>query len=107
MWNKIELGKIMTEFINKKDAINTIKAIDTNIIPFAKAKEYVDECIVIINKRLEELPSIQTEATAKVKKQFMLVTGGMGGTLFVCECNQILKKEWKYCPLCGKRLEWE
>ena len=31
----------MTEFINKKDAINTIKAIDTNIIPFAKAKEYV------------------------------------------------------------------
>ena len=68
MWNKIELGKIMTEFINKKDAINTIKAIDTSIIPFAKAKEYVDECIVIINKRLEDLPSIQTETTAKVKK---------------------------------------
>ena len=100
MWNKIELGKIMTEFINKKDAINTIKAIDTNIIPFAKAKEYVDECIVIINKRLEDLPSIQTETTAKVKKQFILITGGMGGTPFVCECT-----EWKYCPLCGKRLE--
>lgn len=72
MWNKIELGKIMTEFINKKDAINTIKAIDTNIIPFAKAKEYVDECIVIINKRLEDLPSIQIETTAKVKKNLYL-----------------------------------
>lgn len=72
MWNKIELGKIMTEFINKKDAINTIKAIDTNIIPFAKAKEYVDECIVIINKTLEDLPSIQIETTAKVKKNLYL-----------------------------------
>ena len=72
MWNKIKLGKIMAEFINKKDAINIIKAIDTNIIPFAKAKEYVDECIVIINKKIEDLPSIQTETTAKVKKNLYL-----------------------------------
>ena len=72
MWNKIKLGKMVTEFINREEAIDAVKSIDTSIIPFAKAKEYVDETIAIINKKLEDLPSIQTETTAKVKKNLYL-----------------------------------
>ena len=98
---------MVTEFINREEAIDAVKSIDTSIIPFAKAKEYVDETIAIISKTLKNLPSAKTEVTAKVKNQFMLVTGGMGGTLFVCECNQVVKKEWKYCPFCGGLLKWE
>ena len=46
------------------------------------------------------------ERTAKVKKQFVLVTGGLGGVMPSCECGWTVNEEWKYCPQCGARLEW-
>ena len=45
--------------------------------------------------------------TAKVKKQFVLITGGLGGVMPSCECGWAVNAEWKYCPSCGARLEWE
>ena len=47
------------------------------------------------------------ERTAKVKKRFMLVTGGMGDTLPLCKCGFIVSDKWTYCPSCGARLEWD
>jgi len=47
------------------------------------------------------------ERTAKVKQHFMLVTGGMGGTISYCDCGCFVTKDQNYCPSCGTRLEWE
>lgn len=61
---------------------------------------------------VEEMSTIEekcqlSEKTAKVTNRFMLVTGGMGGTLPVCECGFFVSDKYTYCPACGARLEWE
>ena len=46
--------------ISRRDAVDALK-MDISIIPFAKAREYVQAAIETIYNRLEELPSAQPE----------------------------------------------
>ena len=50
----------MSDLIDRQAAIDSLR-MDVDIIPFAKAREYVREAIDTIYNRLEELPSAQTE----------------------------------------------
>ena len=66
------------------------------------------EAITAWNTAMGNRMELQTvERTAKVKKHFMLATGGMGDTLPLCECGFIVSDKWTFCPSCGARLEWE
>jgi len=73
-----------------------------------KAYRSEAEAVEAWNKAMGSAEKSSTvERTAKVKERFMLVTGGMGDTLSLCECGFIVSDKWTYCPSCGARLEWE
>lgn len=77
----------------------------SDLISRQDALDAVNNCGICIQKILD-IPSVEPERTAKVKKRFMLVTGGMGDTLPLCECGFIVSDKWTYCPACGCRLIW-
>ena len=50
---------MMNDLIRREDALNQITAIDTSIIPYAKAREYVDILKDYVIKIIEDLPSAE------------------------------------------------
>ena len=89
----------MSDLISRQDAVDAVLNLSEKV---------ADEMLFIdaIVDEIENIPSAEQERTAKVKKRFMLVTGGMGDTLPLCECGFIVSDKWTYCPSCGARLEW-
>lgn len=51
----------MIDLIRRQAALNQITAIDTSIIPYARAREYVDELKNYVIKIIETLPSAEPE----------------------------------------------
>jgi len=51
----------MSDLISRKAALNQITAINTSIIPYVRAREYVDELKNYIIKIIETLPSAEPE----------------------------------------------
>ena len=93
----------MSDLIDRQNAINAMMAL----------KQEDDErygCEIpegFDGKRaveaLEKLPSAEPERTAKAKWYPYLTILADGN----CECGEDVRHEWKYCPRCGGRLEWE
>ena len=54
----------MDDLISRQAAIDVLK-MDISIIPFAKAREYVQAAIETIYNRLEELPSAQRNVSER------------------------------------------
>lgn len=51
----------MSDLISRQAALNQITAIDTSIIPYVRAREYVDELKNYVIKIIEALPSAEPE----------------------------------------------
>ena len=51
----------MSDLIRREDAIDAITNIDTTIIPFPKAREYVEIGFKNVINRLKKLPSAEPE----------------------------------------------
>lgn len=99
------------DVIYRQDAIDALR-MDINIIPFAKAREYVRAAIETIYNRLEELSPAQTESAQWVQ---MLINRN----LYKCSNCQVAWNKrlvfdndgysenifMKYCPCCGKRMK--
>ena len=75
----------MSDLIRREDAIDAITNIDTTIIPFPKAREYVEIGFNIVINRLKELPSAEPERkwipvteTLPKEKEIVLITNNKG-----------------------------
>lgn len=100
----------MSDLIDRDAALNQIAAIDTSIIPYAKAREYVNELKNYVKKIIETLPSAGPERTAKVIKQNMVITLHELECLHTeALCGACKKKVLSgddYCSHCGAKLDW-
>lgn len=101
----------MSDLIDRDAALNQIIAIDTSIIPYFRAREYVDETKNYVIKIIETLPSAGPERTAKVIEHDASVTDTDGykyhRSEYLCgACKYKVLLIDVYCSHCGARLEW-
>ena len=101
----------MSDFINRKDALDEISKIDTTIIPSEWIKGYVDETIKETQRIIRAIPSAKhEERTAKVISDDVIIT--VNGYRYHYEeyfCNACKKKVFScdpYCSHCGAKLDW-
>lgn len=88
----------MSDLINRQAALDALSAIDTSIIPFAKAREYVEETIEYAKKILANMPDAERTAVVDYDTRFPIEICG--------ECHSAVMYPEKYCCKCGARLEW-
>lgn len=88
----------MRDLIDRQDALNQITAIDTSIIPYVSAREYVDELKNYVIKIIEALPSAEPERTAKVEDY--------GGCQRCSACDNPVFEDDEFCSGCGSKLDW-
>ena len=106
----------MSDLISRQTAIDAVKAIDTSIIPFPKAREYAEIGLNAVVDMLENIPSAEPErnkgkwiphpsyrewdvcsvcGTGCKRREYELQYGQEKVTEYV----------YPYCPHCGARLE--
>lgn len=102
-----ERGTI-SDLISRQAALNQVAAIDTSIIPYARAREYVDELKNYVIKVIETLPSAEPERTAKViDKSVGRHSISDFDWIGKCEkCGNEIQYSFDFCPYCGAELEW-
>ena len=89
----------MSDLISRDKVIQSVKEL------FSMGDSYSNELSII--RMLYNLPSIDFNKNAKIKRYFY------GGTSFYdidgecSECGKYLDALWEYCPSCGAKLEWE
>ena len=88
----------MSDLIDRKAALNKITAIDTSIIPYARAMEYVDELKNYVIKIIETLPSVEPE-----RKTFHVIDKktGQEADPFEIALNEEWAKHLCYCDMEG------
>lgn len=100
-----------SDTIYRQDAIDSLR-MDVDIIPFAKAREYVRATIETIGNRLEQLPSAQQEPRSPLYYGDGYSEGKMVYDSAECpNCGYIYDEGdqvWgePYCPHCGQALDW-
>lgn len=96
----------MSDLITRQAALNQIIAIETRIIPYAKARVYVDELKNYVIKIIEDLPSAEPERTAKVEKLGKRSETSMSWEGKCSNCGSYTIHEMNYCFECGAKLDW-
>ena len=104
----------MSDLISRQDAIETLKGFDVEIIPYEHGKMYVQETLNAIYHRINNIPSAESERTAKVieHKYFIgtalnIVGAPKFGYEYLCgKCKKKVIGGDEYCSHCGCRLEW-
>ena len=97
----------MSDLIRREDALDAITNIDTSIIPFPKAREYVEIGFEIVINRLKKLPSAEPE---RKKGKWMLYYNIEQGRALRCsECKMVFwvgdGREGNFCPNCGAKMD--
>ena len=99
----------MDDLISRQQAIDALKRFKPEIIPYEKARSYVEETIDTMYNRIEALPPAQLER----KKGRWLPDNRPDGGFWVCsECKfpseafsaNVL---YKFCPNCGSDMRGE
>lgn len=97
----VHIGEALmnNDFINREEAVNIIKNIDTNILPWGSVFDCVNKMKADIIIKLNKLPSATLKQTAKVITE---------DNISICDnCSWVIYTGMKYCPSCGKKLEWD
>ena len=79
---------------------------------YSPYNEAWEDCISLIEERLQFLPSAEPERIAKVVEHEMIITDSDGcsyhRTKYICgNCKKKVIGGDEYCSHCGTRLEWE
>lgn len=105
-------GLQMDRLISLQAAIDVLH-MDTSIIPYQKAREYVDVTIEEIRNRLEKLPSVQPEREPAKFIRWMECKKTDKYISYTphCKCskcgNELLIEAINYCYMCGAKMEGE
>lgn len=100
----------MSDLISRQATLNQITAVDISIIPYAKAREYVNELKNYVIKIIETLPSAEPEQ----KTGKWIDTGWK--IIYKCsECGNYLdlagvnagRGDANFCPSCGADMRGE
>ena len=97
----VHIGEALmnNDFISREEVVNIIKSIDTNILPWGSVFDCVNKMKADIIIKLNKLPSATLNQTAKVITE---------DNISICDnCSWVIYTGMKYCPSCGKKLEWE
>ena len=92
------------DLISRQAALKQITANDTSIIPYARAREYVDELKNYVIKIIETLPSAEPEVkhgkwiydTKRVMRD-----GWINSQYHCSECGEQDFTLYNFCPNCG------
>ena len=105
----------MSDLIDRDAALNQIIAVDISIIPYAKAREYVNELKNYVIKIIETLPSAESERKKGewIKEDLSGYLTPGGNSIYHCsECGH-KEGPWphprltNFCPSCGADMRGE
>lgn len=97
----------MSNLIRREDALDAITNIDTTIIPFPKAREYVEIGFEFVINRLKKLPSAEPE-----RKKGKWIEDETGYGFWICSACGFASEAfganilYPFCPNCGAKLDW-
>lgn len=98
------------DLIGRQAALKQITAIDTSIIPYARAREYVDELKDYIKNIIETLPSAEPEQKKGewiYDTERVMNNGGIYNQYHCSECGFQSVSRMNFCGYCGADMRGE